>query len=109
MSVPTKCVFEFVDPAKQPKSKVHAYVTLTYGDFTIPGFKVLDPPGKDPYVLFPSQRVGAGESGEARYKSTVFLEDKLRRQAFDLFVLSCWKREVDARAKKSATPETAKA
>jgi hypothetical protein len=106
MSVPTRLKFDFVDPKRAPKSKIHAYVTVTYGDFTIPGFKVVDPSGKDAYVLFPSTRVnGGGESGDVQqYKSTTWIEDAMRRQSFDEMVLACWRREVAARAKTVANP-----
>jgi len=102
MSVPTKLHFDFDVPVGQ---NIDAYVTVTYGDFTIRGFMVVMPPSGAPYVLPPRRRLQDPETGETRFETVVTVDEEFgRRQAFDTHVLYHWR---EAKAKRWARADQA--
>lgn len=94
MSVPTRCEIQI-----REVGKIRAIVDVHYGDFVIRGFKVMksnDDSGH--WVAMPSKRIPTRDGDEAKWVTTVWIDEPERLKAFERFVLENYQKALETEA-----------
>jgi len=90
MTVPTRIEFHF-----RRAGKVVAFADVVYGDFRIPGFKIIEgTDGRGLWVGMPSKKYTTRDGQAEEWVNVAWIPDESRRKAFQEFVLAAYTKEL---------------
>jgi hypothetical protein len=73
---------------------VKAFVTVTYGDMEIRGFRIIDHEGGNPWVSLPSKEIQ--KDGEKQYFNMIWFPDPKKKKEFADWLLDEYTQAVNA-------------